>query len=210
MVKHSSAEVIEAYRQRQGRRFPFTFADISKGLLFLIMLASSIYVILTGGPELPTLVELKTNTPTLTPSITPTASPTATITLTPTETPDPDNQCNCPSPEILVITATLGATDTPMPLPSATETASIAFTSTETSIPTETLPPTETFTPTKTATPTASITPTPTQILYTVQNRDTLGGIALRFGVSVEAIQAANNLSETMIYVGQVLQIPKP
>jgi LysM repeat protein len=64
--------------------------------------------------------------------------------------------------------------------------------------------------PTKTPTPTASITPTPTQILYTVQNNDTLGGIALRFGVTVEAIQAANNLSGTMVYVGQILQIPKP
>lgn len=204
MAKNSSADVIEAYRRRQGRRFPFTFADISKGLLLLIMLAASIYVMLTGGPKLPTLVELKTNTPTFTPSITPTASPTATTTLTPTETLEPDNQCNCPSPEILVVTATLGATDTPMPLPSATETATIAFT------PTETLPPTETSTPTKTATPTASVTPTPTQILYTVQNRDTLGGIALRFGVTVEAIQAANNLPNTLIYAGQVLQIPRP
>ncbi|MBN1454403.1 MAG: LysM peptidoglycan-binding domain-containing protein [Anaerolineales bacterium] len=204
MVKNSSADVIEAYRRRQGRRFPFTFADISKGLLLLIILASTIYVLLSGGPKLPTLVKLKTNTPTLIPSITPTASPTATITLTPTETLKPDDQCNCPSPEILVVTATFGPTDTPMPLPSATETATISFT------PTETLPPTKTSIPTKTPTPTASITSTPTQILYTVQNRDTLGGIALRFGVSVEAIQAANNLDNTMIYAGQILQIPKP
>jgi LysM repeat protein len=210
MKKNNSADVIEAYRRRQDRRFPFTFADISKGLLFLAMLASSIYVMLTGRPELPTLIELKTNTPTLTPSITLTPSPTATITLTPTETPNPDNQCNCPSPEILVITATLGATDTPLPILSATETATIAFTPTEALSPTETLTPTETSMPTKTPTPTASITPTPTQILYTVQNNDTLGGIALRFGVTVEAIQAANNLSGTMVYVGQILQIPKP
>ena len=208
MAKNNSADVIEAYRRRQERRFPFTFADISKGLLLLMILASSIYVMLTGRPELPTLVELKTNTPTLTPSITPTASPTETITLSPTKTPDPDNQCNCPSPEIRVITATLAATDTSMPLLSTTETATTAFTPTETLPPAETLPPTETPTPTKTATTTVSISPT--QILYTVQNRDTLGGIALRFGVTVEAIQAANNLSGTMIYVGQVLQIPKP
>ena len=204
MAKNSSADVIEAYRRRQERRFPFTFADISKGLLLLIILASSIYVMLAGRPKLPTLVELKTNTPTLTPSITPTASPTATITLTPTETREPDNQCNCPSPEILVVTATFGTTDTPLSLPSATETATVAFTLTEA------LPPIETSTPTKTATPTASVTPTPTQILYTVQNRDTLGGIALRFGVSVEAIQAANNMDTTIIYAGQVLQIPRP
>ena len=58
--------------------------------------------------------------------------------------------------------------------------------------------------------PTASVPPTSTQTLYTVQNRDTLGGIALRFGVTVEAIQVLNNMDGTMIYVGQVLRIPKP
>ena len=204
MAKNSPADVIDAYRRRQERRFPFTFTDVSKGLLFLIMLASSVYVLLTGGPKLPTLVELKTNTPTPTPSITTTASPTATITLTPTETQNPDNQCNCSSPEIIVITATSGATDTPMPFPTAIETATTVFT------PSATLPPTETFTPTETLTPTASATPTPIQVLYTVQRGDTLSGVALRFGVTVEAIQSLNNLDSTLIYVGQVLQIPRP
>lgn len=204
MAKSSPADVIDTYRRRQERRFPFTFADVSKALLLLIMLVSSIYVLLTGGPELPTLVELKTNTPTLTPSITPTASPTATITLTLTETPDPDNQCDCPVPEILIVTATFGATDTLMPLPSATVTATTAFT------PTIILLPTETPTPTQTLTPTPSVTSIPTQVLYTVQTGDTLGGIALRFGVTVEAIQTLNNLDTTLIYVGQALQIPRP
>lgn len=198
MSRSNPADVIDAYRRRQKRRFPFTFADVSKALLLLFMLASSSYVALTGGPELPTLIELKTNTPTLTPSITPTPSPTATATLTPTETPDPENQCNCPSPEVIVITATLGATHTPMPLPSVTETATIAL------APTETLPPTETFTPM------ASATSSPTQIIYIVQLNDTLGDIAFRFGVTVEAIQRANNLDTTVIYAGQVLQIPRP
>jgi LysM repeat protein len=72
------------------------------------------------------------------------------------------------------------------------------------------LTPTVTFTPTNTPTPTASITPTPTQILYTVRAGDTLSGIAFRYGVTIEAIQALNNLDTTMIYVGQVLQIPRP
>lgn len=194
MAHSSPTDVIDAYRRRQQRRFPFTFADISKALLFLLILASSVYISLTGGPELPTLVELKTNTPTFTPSITPTASPTATITLTPTETTDPKNQCNCPSPVILVVTATFGATNSPFPLPSAIETT--AF------IPTSTLAPNDTPTPIET------LPPTPTPVSYTVQRGDTLSGIALRFGVTVEAIQALNNLGTTMIYVGQVLQIP--
>ncbi len=198
MAKSSPTDVIDAYRRRQERRFPFTFADISKALLFLIMLASSVYVLLTGGPKLPTLVELKTNTPTFTPSITSTPSPPSTITPTPTETQNPDNQCNCSSPEIIVVTATSGTTDTPLPFPTATGTATTAFT------PSATLPPTETFTPTDT------LTPTPTQVLYTVRTGDTLSSIALRFGVTVEAIQSLNNLDSTLIYVGQVLQIPRP
>jgi nucleoid-associated protein YgaU len=198
MAKNSPADVIEAYRQRQERRFPFTTGDMSKALLFLIILASTIYVMLTGGPQVPTLVDLKTNTPAPPPSITPSLSPTATVTLTPTETSEPNYQCNCPSPEILVVTATFAATDTALPLPSATETATSVLTPTESSAPTETL------------TPMASVTPTSTQILYTVQSRDTLSSIALRFGVTVEAIKMLNNLTGTMIYSGQVLQIPTP
>jgi LysM repeat protein len=198
MARSNPADVIDSYRRRKEHASLFTFADISKAILFLIMLASSLYVVFTGGPELPTLVELNTNTPTFTPSITPTTSPTATITMTPTETPDPDNQCDCPPAEVLVVTATLGAKDTPSQVGDSIKTATIAFT------------PTATFPPTETLTPTASATPTPTQIIYTVQNRDTLGGIALRFGVTVEAIQTLNNLDSTMIYEGQVLQIPQP
>jgi LysM repeat protein len=194
MARSSPADIIDAYRRRQVRRFPFTFADVSKALLFLFILGSSVYVAITGRPELPTLVELKTNTPTFTPSITPTPSATATITLTPTETPDPENQCNCPSPVILVVTATFGATNSPFPLPSATETII--------SLPISTLAPSDTPAPTE------MLLPTPTPIFYTVQRSDTLGGIALRFGVTIEAIQALNNLGTTMIYVGQVLQIP--
>jgi len=204
MTKYNSVDVIEAYRQRQERSFPFTFADVSNALLFLFILASSIYISFAGGPKLPTLIELKTNTPTLTPSITPTPSSTPTITQTPTETLVPEVQCNCPSAEIRVVTATFDITNTSVVLPIATETATAIFTPTETPLPSATPTSTETLT----ATPSAS--PTPTQVLYTVQNKDTLGGIALRFGVSVESIQALNNLNSTMIYVGQVLQIPRP
>jgi LysM repeat protein len=196
MAHNSPADVIEAYKRRKQRRSSFTFADVSKALLFLLMLAAPVYITLTGRPELPVLVELKTNTPTFPPSITPTASLTATATLTSTETPDPENQCNCPSPVILVVTATFGATHPPLSPP--TEAATIV------PLPTDTLAPSET--PTSTETP----LPTPTQILYIVQPGDTLGGVALRFGVSVEAIQALNNLDSTIIVLGQVLQIPQP
>lgn len=201
MAKINPTEVIDAYRQRQARRSFFTFADISKALLVLFILASSVYVLLAGGPELPTIVELKTNTPTLTPSITPTPTQTATITSTPTETPNPDTQCDCSEPQIVVVTATFSVVEETQILP---PTATIVLS------PTATLSPTETYTATITPTFTPSATATATQIVYTVQNGDTLGGIALRFGVTVEAIQALNNLNSTIIVVGQTLQIPAP
>lgn len=202
MAKSKPTDVIDAYRKRQQRKSLFTFGDISKALIFLIMLAASLYVLFAGKPDLPVLIELKTNTPTFTPSITPTPTQTATITLTPTETPDPELQlqCDCPSPEIIIVTATFSASDTPKPLPSATQIATLSFTET----------PTDTPLPTETRTPTPSATPTPTQIVYTVQAGDTLSDIALRFGVTVEAIQALNNLDTPLIIQGQTLQIPRP
>jgi len=202
MAKSKPADVIEAYRKRQGRKSLFTFADISKVLLLLVMLAALLYALFTGGPELPVLIELKTNTPTLSPTITPTPTNTATITPTPTDTQDPDMQCDCPSPEIIIVTATFSASDTPLPLPSVTITVPPAFTGTST------LTPTGTPLPTDTLTPSPSATFTPTQIIYTVQAGDTLSDIAFRFGVTVEAIQALNNLDSTLIYQGQTLQIP--
>ena len=43
---------------------------------------------------------------------------------------------------------------------------------------------------------------------YTVKKRDTLGHIAMRFGVSVKELKQANGLKSDLIKVGQKLQIP--
>ncbi|MDO8673941.1 MAG: LysM peptidoglycan-binding domain-containing protein [Dehalococcoidia bacterium] len=52
-------------------------------------------------------------------------------------------------------------------------------------------------------------TPTPGVLRYTIQVGDTLLGIAIRFGVTVEALQAANgNLDPTLLQVGKSLIIP--
>ena len=45
-------------------------------------------------------------------------------------------------------------------------------------------------------------------VSYTVRRNETLGGIARRHGVSVAAIQQANNMSGTTIYAGQTIRIP--
>ena len=58
--------------------------------------------------------------------------------------------------------------------------------------------------------PPPSPNPPPTSgTTYTVKAGDTLSRIAMQFGVTVNAIMAANNLSNAnLIYVGQVLNIP--
>ncbi len=58
-------------------------------------------------------------------------------------------------------------------------------------------------------TPTPTMTPTP--IIYTVQPGDVLGSIALNFGISTEALQAANGIIDPRtLQIGQELIIPEP
>ncbi len=65
--------------------------------------------------------------------------------------------------------------------------------------------PTSNRTPLPTPTPTA----TPVSITYTVVKGDTLGSIAVRFGVSTAEIAKANGITErTLLQIGQVLTIP--
>ncbi len=64
--------------------------------------------------------------------------------------------------------------------------------------------------PTPTATPTVTPTPTPRYIIHVVQPGDTLYSLARRYGISVEAIMAANKLTDFNIRIGQQLLIPPP
>ena len=51
--------------------------------------------------------------------------------------------------------------------------------------------------------------PSPTPFTYTVQTGDTISGIALKFGVSIDDLQAANpEISPNTMSVGTVLKIP--
>jgi len=51
--------------------------------------------------------------------------------------------------------------------------------------------------------------PTPTPFTYAVQRGDTMSGIALKFGVSIDDLQAANpEVSPNAMSVGQALKIP--
>ncbi|MGW8143423.1 MAG: LysM peptidoglycan-binding domain-containing protein [Anaerolineales bacterium] len=89
------------------------------------------------------------------------------------------------------------------PTPTPTETATPTATATVT--------PTATNTPTITTTPTASATPTASgPFIYVVAEGDTLDSIAANFSVDVLTLMALNNMTDSLIRVGDELLIPNP
>jgi LysM repeat protein len=96
------------------------------------------------------------------------------------------------SPSGPVATATPQPTPTPAPTPSPSPS------------------PAPTLAPTPSPSPTASVTPSPSPLVHVVKSGETLSAIALRYGVTVAAIQAANGIKDpNKIVVGQKLVIPK-
>jgi len=80
---------------------------------------------------------------------------------------------------------------------------------TPTPLPTSTATFTRTPTPTSTATPTITPTPTPSFYVHVVEAGDTLIAIALKYGVLLDTILDANDLSEDdLLHIGQKLIIP--
>ena len=89
------------------------------------------------------------------------------------------------------------------PTPTATETATPTATATAS--------PTATNTATVTTTPTASATPTASgPFIYVVVEGDTLDSIAAQFNVNVLVLMALNNMTDSLIRVGDELLIPNP
>ena len=86
-----------------------------------------------------------------------------------------------------------------VPLPS--DTPSITLTPSAIPLPTNTLAPTPTLAPT--------LTPTPAPVTYTVTDQDDMFGVSLRFGVSLDALKAANpSVIPNLMSVGTILIIP--
>jgi LysM repeat protein len=98
------------------------------------------------------------------------------------------------------------------PSASATDTTGVSASPTPSLAPLPTVSRPATFTPapaTPGPTPTPTFTPTP--IVYQVVGGDTLSAIAVKFGVSAEAIQEANGvLDPRRLQIGQSLIIPEP
>ncbi len=71
--------------------------------------------------------------------------------------------------------------------------------------------PTATDTPLPTETPSSTLEPTPTSVIYVIRNGDTLVGIASRYGVDVNDLRQANDISPDGVFTiqpGQKLVIP--
>lgn len=144
--------------------------------------------VLQPGQELVIPVEA-TATPETTPTDTPSPAPTATNTATPAPTATPTVAATSAftTTPVLAVTSVLTGLTT---LPTGTPTPSTA-------------PALPTSTPTETATTEA--------LVYTVLPGDTLSGIAIRNGVTTEAILTANNLTLAegrLLRPGQRLVIP--
>ncbi len=131
------------------------------------------------------------------------------LTLLPARAPaSPETLEDGIMPVLPVVTVVAPPTLTPRPTTTPT--------ATPTPEPTATPAPTATPTPEPTATPAPTATPTPEPTVagprrYTVQSGDTLRAIAERFGVTIEAILQANNLTPAQgdnLRVGQELTIP--
>ena len=99
-----------------------------------------------------------------------------------------------------------GTSTSPPPSPVATAIS----TPTVTSLPPTSPSPTATLTPRPTATPTQPCIPPRNWQPYTVQEGDSLPGLALRYGISTELLVQANCLDSSTIWPGKVIWVPPP
>ncbi len=98
-------------------------------------------------------------------------------------------------------------------LATATPTPTVTYTVTPSPTATKVNTPTSTFTPVPpTDTPTPTFTPTQSgPSIYVVQENDTLGSIAIKFGTDLATLIALNpNINPNMIKVGDQIVIPAP
>jgi LysM repeat protein len=110
------------------------------------------------------------------------------------------NACSAPMTPTATPTVVPSATATVIPPTAVVFPTAIPQPTVATATPTVPPTPTDTFTP--------SPSPTPTAIVYVVKQNDTLFNIASQFHVDVGALTQANQLTTTVLAIGQTLVIP--
>jgi LysM repeat protein len=172
------------------------FALLAAGLTF-----GAIQLMGLGEPAEPT------GTPTITPTITLTLQPSPTETIAPTATPEP------PTPYTVVendsclalaaffevsVQSIVELNQLPASCPLSIGQRLLIPHPTPTPLP----PPTETLSPDE-ATDVAC-----EKVTYTVQDNDTLSGIAANYNVSIQAVTDYNGMTSQTVFAGQVLIVP--
>jgi LysM repeat protein len=217
--KESPQKVIEAHRKRQQMRQGTPMAImIGAGILLVAGAAALIFWLLGDNSPLkastptptvtltPTLTASATQRPaTDTPTITPTSPPTDTPTPTITPTPSGPFEYTIQEGDNLGDIATRFGTDLMTLLalnPNIDPVSLLIYVGQKILVP-----PPDMLLPTATAVSTN--VPPGTLINYTVMPGDTVGGIAVRFNSTVEAIVEENELENANdIYAGLILRIP--
>jgi LPXTG-site transpeptidase (sortase) family protein len=177
----------------------------------------------TAVVETPTPVDTPTPEDTVAPSPSPTSESTVapTPTAVPTETETTTATATLMRPATPTETWTATATATAAAEPTNTSTATPTTTKTATDTPAATSTATRTPLPTATATATATTEPSPAKILapaagsndavtevYSIQEGDTLYGIALDHGISLDTLLELNPaLAGSVLSVGQQISV---
>ncbi len=215
--KESPQKVIEAHRKRQMRQGTPIAVMIGAGILLIAGAAALIFWLLgsnspfkdsTPTPTVtltPTMTSTATSLPTNTPTITPTSAPSETPTPSITPTPSGPFEYTIQQGDILSTIAARFGTDIPTILalnPSIDPATLIIYVGQKILIPAP-----NTLLPTATAVSTN--VPPGTIISYTVVSGDTVGGIAVKFNSTVDAIVKENKLANANdIFAGLILKIP--
>jgi LysM repeat protein len=172
------------------------FALLAAGLTF-----GAIQLMGLGQPVEPT------GTPTITPTITITLQPSPTETLVPTATPEPPTQYTVVENDSCLALAAffevsvqsiVELNQLPASCPLSIGQRLLIPHPTPTPLP----PPTETLSAEE-ATDVAC-----EKVTYTVQDNDTLGGIAENYNVSIQAVMDYNGMTSQTVFAGQVLIVP--
>lgn len=224
-ISSSTSSIISSYRKRRQRRTPNLMFLLA---VLLILGGVILLVVWLTGPSKPldAIFATDTPTPTITPSPTNTSTPTVTPTITETPTITATATASAPfqytiqeGDSLFAITEKFGLGDdgiklilylNPYSTPTGAGQPAVGINpNTHYIIPGQVIWVPNPGMPLPTATLVPPDLPAGTLIEYTVEARDSIASIAVKFNSTEDAIITKNNLEDpNSIFVGQLLLIP--